>query len=98
MLLSRRFSSIRSIQKLMTNGTPKNNSRQSHHWNYRKGAPPASENLIMIAAVVQGIAWWWMLWHLWTEPGHVFGQFDYPDPSKWTDKELGISPGRIKYD
>ncbi|VEN46500.1 unnamed protein product [Callosobruchus maculatus] len=66
--------------------------RNSHCWNYRKGPPPPSKNLIIIAEAVQGFAWWWVLWHLWTEPGHVLGEFCYPDPREWTDEELGIPP------
>ncbi|CAI9542894.1 unnamed protein product [Staurois parvus] len=39
-----------------------------------------------------GFMWFWLLWHFWHEPSTVFGHFPYPDPSKWTDEELGIPP------
>nr|CAI5844118.1 unnamed protein product [Callosobruchus analis] len=78
---------------LTTNRVPsKYLSRNSHYWNYRKGPQAASKNIIIIAEAVQGFAWWWVLWHFWTEPGHVLGDFEYPDPKQWTDEELGIPP------
>ncbi|CAH1114243.1 unnamed protein product [Psylliodes chrysocephalus] len=58
--------------------------------NYRKGAPAPDWYITYAAEGVQGFAWWWILWHLWTEPDHILGEFPYPDPSKWTDAELGI--------
>lgn len=39
-----------------------------------------------------GLMWWWILWHLWHEPEHITGEFPYPDPSEWTNAELGIPP------
>ncbi|CAH1989730.1 unnamed protein product [Acanthoscelides obtectus] len=91
MLVSRGFSCVRNLQRLTKNAVQlKEIARNSHHWSYRKGAPPASKNIMMCAEVVQGIAWWWVLWHLWTEPDHILGEFEYPDPRKWTDQELGI--------
>lgn len=36
--------------------------------------------------------WWWIIWHLYWDWGHIVGEFDYPDTSKWTDEELGIPP------
>lgn len=67
------------------------NIRCSHHAaNYRCGPPPPQKSLVWGAEIVQGIAWWWILWHLWTEPDHIFGEFEFPDPSKWTNAELGI--------
>lgn len=44
------------------------------------------------AVVAGGIMWWWILWHLWHEPEHIYGEFPEPDASLWTDKELGIPP------
>ncbi|KAK9739224.1 NADH dehydrogenase 1 beta subcomplex subunit 2 [Popillia japonica] len=67
--------------------------RNSHgHWNYRVSAPETDQpKFVPIAAeCVAGFMWWWILWHLWTEPGHVTGEFDYPIAKEWTDAELGI--------
>lgn len=36
--------------------------------------------------------WWWIIWHLYWDWGHIVGEFPYPDTSKWTDEELGIPP------
>lgn len=44
------------------------------------------------ATCTGGFVWWWILWHLWHEPEHITGEFPYPDPSEWTNAELGIPP------
>ncbi|KAM9312915.1 NADH dehydrogenase [ubiquinone] 1 beta subcomplex subunit 2, mitochondrial [Gastrophryne carolinensis] len=44
------------------------------------------------AELLSGFMWFWILWHFWHEPSEVFGHFPYPDPSQWTDEELGILP------
>lgn len=44
------------------------------------------------ADVVGFTLWYWMLYKLYHEFDHIVGHFTYPDPSKWTDAELGI-PG-----
>ncbi|XP_023019194.2 uncharacterized protein [Leptinotarsa decemlineata] len=90
MLISRGVGTIRTLQKLCKNETQIQNVRNSHGWNYRVGPPPPPKFIQVGAEIIQGFAWWWVLWHLWTEPGHIFGEFEYPDPSKWTDEELGI--------
>lgn len=36
--------------------------------------------------------WWWILWHLYWDFGHIVGEFEYPDIAAWTDAELGIPP------
>lgn len=64
--------------------------QSSHVINYRCPPPKPSKTCIIVAEGVQGFAWWWVLWHFWTEPEHIFGEFEFPDPSKWTDEELGI--------
>ena len=71
----------------------------SDAWTYRRQNPrPAKGSGIeMMATGVMTFIYWWIFWHLFTEPGHVFGgskfgEFDYPDPLEWTDEELGIPP------
>lgn len=88
MLISR----IYPLLKFNNGGTKQilNQIRSSHHFSYRCGPPPPSPHLLRTAEIVQGFMWWWILWHLWTEPDHILGEFEYPDPSKWTDAELGI--------
>merc|ERR1712045_407844 len=55
----------------------------------------ASKSSNMLATYVMATAWWWITWHLLTEPGHVFGEFNTPDPRDWTDEELGIPPDDV---
>ena len=66
-------------------------------WTYRRQNPrPAKGSGIdLMATGVMTFIYWWIFWHLFTEPGHVFGgsrfgEFDYPNPLDWTDEELGI--------
>ncbi|KAH0947804.1 hypothetical protein HN011_007807 [Eciton burchellii] len=61
---------------------------------YRK-LPPKNKNWIFGAELVGGFLWWWILWHLWHDFGHIVGEFPYPDSSKWTDEELGIPPDDV---
>ncbi|CAH0559458.1 unnamed protein product [Brassicogethes aeneus] len=92
MLISKGVATLKALQKLRSNPIQLKQSvrNSSAGWNYRVGPPPPSKTVVLAAEIVQGFAWWWVLWHLWTEPGHVFGEFEYPDPSKWTNAELGI--------
>uniref|UniRef100_A0A1B6DAI7 NADH dehydrogenase [ubiquinone] 1 beta subcomplex subunit 2, mitochondrial n=1 Tax=Clastoptera arizonana TaxID=38151 RepID=A0A1B6DAI7_9HEMI len=60
---------------------------------YRKGVTSyITPGMQTHATIIAAATWWWIIWHFWHEPGHVFGEFDYPDPSKWTNEELGIPP------
>ncbi|XP_030752030.1 NADH dehydrogenase [ubiquinone] 1 beta subcomplex subunit 2, mitochondrial-like [Sitophilus oryzae] len=91
MLISR-GASTRILKTLSNKGVHfKQAVRNSgHQYYYRSAVPEHKKSVIIRAEIVHGIVWWWILWHFWTEPDHVFGEFDYPDPSKWTDEELGI--------
>ncbi|XP_022900051.1 NADH dehydrogenase [ubiquinone] 1 beta subcomplex subunit 2, mitochondrial-like [Onthophagus taurus] len=65
--------------------------RHGHgQWVYRTTNPHIDKRLIICSQAIMGFAWWWMLWHIVTEPGHILGEFEYPDANKWTDEELGI--------
>ncbi|XP_018562432.1 NADH dehydrogenase [ubiquinone] 1 beta subcomplex subunit 2, mitochondrial-like [Anoplophora glabripennis] len=90
MLISRGLSVLTRLNNLNNVTVLNQPIRNGHHWNYRKARPTPPRNMVLMAELIQGFAWWWVLWHLWTEPGHVFGEFEYPDASKWTDDELGI--------
>ncbi|KAK4881900.1 hypothetical protein RN001_005219 [Aquatica leii] len=59
-------------------------------WNYRCPPPPQPKYIHTLADGIAALMWWWVLWHLFTQYDHITGEFDYPDPSKWTDEELGI--------
>ncbi|KAG5875496.1 hypothetical protein JTB14_015108 [Gonioctena quinquepunctata] len=91
MLFSRGIPTLKALQKFSGHKAQVQQFiRNSHGWNYRVGPPPPPKKVLLAAEIVQGVAWWWVLWHLWTEPGHILGEFEYPDASKWTDEELGI--------
>ena len=69
------------------------------NWTYRRQNPrPGKYSFPELAATgVMTSIYWWIFWHVFTEPGHLFGgsywgEFDYPDASQWTDEELGIPP------
>ncbi|KAJ0178886.1 hypothetical protein K1T71_005661 [Dendrolimus kikuchii] len=61
-------------------------------WTYRMPPPMPSKKAVMIAEVLGGLCWWWIIYHCLTEPGHIFGEWPYIDPSTWTDEELGVPP------
>ncbi|XP_037922050.1 NADH dehydrogenase [ubiquinone] 1 beta subcomplex subunit 2, mitochondrial-like [Hermetia illucens] len=96
MLSSRGVLLGRAIQRIVShsrNVTPQLQTvRNSHVVSYRTAPPPHSKAVLVTAEVVGGLMWWWILWHLWHEPDHITGEFEYPDPSSWTNAELGIPP------
>ncbi|CAG4992089.1 unnamed protein product [Parnassius apollo] len=61
-------------------------------WSYRVPPPMPSKRALAISQVLGGICWWWILYHIATEPEHIYGEWPYIDPSTWTDEELGIPP------
>uniref|UniRef100_A0A1B6MDD2 NADH dehydrogenase [ubiquinone] 1 beta subcomplex subunit 2, mitochondrial n=1 Tax=Graphocephala atropunctata TaxID=36148 RepID=A0A1B6MDD2_9HEMI len=62
-------------------------------WNYRRsGIENVPKHMKLGADLLVGFTVWWILWHIWHEPGHIVGEYEYPDPSKWTNAELGIPP------
>ncbi|XP_011695933.1 PREDICTED: NADH dehydrogenase [ubiquinone] 1 beta subcomplex subunit 2, mitochondrial-like isoform X2 [Wasmannia auropunctata] len=66
--------------------------RLSHGVHVYRDIPPEDKKWVYTAEFFGGIMWWWVLWHFWHDFGHIVGEFPYPDPSMWTDKELGIPP------
>ncbi|XP_063881468.1 NADH dehydrogenase [ubiquinone] 1 beta subcomplex subunit 2, mitochondrial-like [Scylla paramamosain] len=61
-------------------------------WTYRTAPVAPSKTVTRRAEFVSALMWWWVLYHLMTEYEHITGEFPYPDPSKWSDEELGIPP------
>ncbi|KAM5171475.1 NADH dehydrogenase [ubiquinone] 1 beta subcomplex subunit 2, mitochondrial isoform 1-T2 [Mantella aurantiaca] len=51
-----------------------------------------SKSVHLRAEILSSFMWFWILWHFWHKPEDIFGHFPYPDPSKWTDEELGLEP------
>ncbi|XP_060523827.1 NADH dehydrogenase [ubiquinone] 1 beta subcomplex subunit 2, mitochondrial-like [Cylas formicarius] len=93
MLISRGLSTLKAVRGIQNaNVYAKQSVRNSGAWTYRKGPPPYSKNMTRLPHLIQAYAIWWIVWHLWTQFDHITGEFPYPDPSKWTDEELGIPP------
>ncbi|XP_034258651.1 NADH dehydrogenase [ubiquinone] 1 beta subcomplex subunit 2, mitochondrial [Pantherophis guttatus] len=58
---------------------------------YRQFVPPP-RFAVVIGEASSGLMWFWILWRFWHDPDEVLGHFPFPDPSLWTDEELGIPP------
>ncbi|EDV30140.1 uncharacterized protein Dana_GF23100 [Drosophila ananassae] len=92
MNIARNFHSLKTALGCLNRSslTSKSIRRESHVVSYRKG-PPAHSNATKIGAIaVGGAMWWWVIWHLWHEPDHITGEFEYPNSAKWSNSELGI--------
>lgn len=94
MIPSRGFNLLRIICKTSQSKVAATNLqsvRLSHSFIYRTRGKP-EKRWLYAAEVFGGFMWWWVLWHLWHDFGHIVGEFPYPDTSKWTDEELGVPP------
>ncbi|XP_047349369.1 NADH dehydrogenase [ubiquinone] 1 beta subcomplex subunit 2, mitochondrial-like [Vespa velutina] len=97
MLISRGLNLLKHTSKhvkrknILMNNQP---IRFSSHgeWSYREITKEPNKHFILAAEVLGGIAWWWFLYRMWHDYKHLIGHFEYPNPSKWTDEELGIPP------
>ncbi|XP_054420519.1 NADH dehydrogenase [ubiquinone] 1 beta subcomplex subunit 2, mitochondrial [Pteronotus mesoamericanus] len=54
--------------------------------------PQLTRSQVIRAEFFSGTMWFWILWRFWHDSDAVLGHFPYPDPSQWTDEELGIPP------
>ncbi|XP_016159377.1 PREDICTED: NADH dehydrogenase [ubiquinone] 1 beta subcomplex subunit 2, mitochondrial [Ficedula albicollis] len=54
--------------------------------------PELTRAQVIRGEVLSGFMWFWILWQFWHNSDMVLGHFPYPDPSAWTDEELGIPP------
>ncbi|CAH1647070.1 unnamed protein product [Spodoptera littoralis] len=95
-MLTRTLASRAVLLKAFKNAADnvKQAKRNSGHgtWTYRVPPPMPSRKSVLLAEGLGAVAWWWIFWHLITEPDHVFGEFPYVDPGSYTDEELGIPP------
>ncbi|KAL0882275.1 hypothetical protein ABMA27_000802 [Loxostege sticticalis] len=95
-MLTRTLASRALLLRAVKNATDniKQTKRNAGHgvWTCRMPPPMPSKKVTTLANVLGGLAWWWILWHIATEPEHVYGEWPYVDPSTWTDEELGIPP------
>ncbi|XP_036284634.1 NADH dehydrogenase [ubiquinone] 1 beta subcomplex subunit 2, mitochondrial [Pipistrellus kuhlii] len=54
--------------------------------------PQLTKSQVIRGEFFSATMWFWILWRFWHDSDAVLGHFPYPDPSKWTDEELGILP------
>nr|XP_009001214.1 NADH dehydrogenase [ubiquinone] 1 beta subcomplex subunit 2, mitochondrial [Callithrix jacchus] len=54
--------------------------------------PQLTRTQVIWGETLSAIMWFWILWRFWHDSEAVLGHFPYPDPSQWTDEELGIPP------
>ncbi|KAF7993612.1 hypothetical protein HCN44_010207 [Aphidius gifuensis] len=97
MLISRGFGLAKNVAVIATRKLPKTvvQTRNSGHSYMYRDVKEAPRKDVWMAEISTGIMWWWVLWHMWHDWGHIVGEFDYPDPSKWTNEELGIPPDDV---
>lgn len=77
--------------------TIKRQGVEDQYWAYRHRNPPPPKAVEYTATAMMTFVYWWIFFHIFTEPGHLFGgsrfgEFDFPNPEEWTDEELGIPP------
>ncbi|XP_042533170.1 NADH dehydrogenase [ubiquinone] 1 beta subcomplex subunit 2, mitochondrial [Dipodomys spectabilis] len=61
------------------------------HPRYRQ-FPQLTRSQVLQGEFFSALMWFWILWRFWHDSDAVLGHFTYPDPSQWTDEELGILP------
>ncbi|CAH4035707.1 NADH dehydrogenase [ubiquinone] 1 beta subcomplex subunit 2, mitochondrial-like [Pieris brassicae] len=89
---------LRSVKNAATNLKQIRNGGHGT-WTYRAPPPLASKRETLLAEGLGALCWWWILYHIATEPEHIYGEWPYIDPSTWTNEELGIpddSAGPLK--
>ncbi|BFZ24641.1 hypothetical protein BsWGS_27680 [Bradybaena similaris] len=57
---------------------------------YRAAAFKESPSVYYAGEVLSFILWYWILYHCWFEWEHLAPPYKYPDPSTFTNEELGI--------
>ncbi|XP_055639983.1 uncharacterized protein LOC129777630 [Toxorhynchites rutilus septentrionalis] len=90
-LLQRSLSSRNAVS-----GIRKQIVRHSHDVSYRMNGPKPELWARAGGQIAGGLMWWWVLWHLFHEYEHITGEFEYPDPTAWTNAELGIPPDNFE--
>uniref|UniRef100_F6UE48 NADH dehydrogenase [ubiquinone] 1 beta subcomplex subunit 2, mitochondrial n=1 Tax=Monodelphis domestica TaxID=13616 RepID=F6UE48_MONDO len=61
---------------------------ESHYHKY----PQLTKSPMFHAELLKATIWFWILCCFQHDSYAALGHFPYPDPSKWTDEELGIPP------
>ncbi|CAG9795170.1 unnamed protein product [Diatraea saccharalis] len=93
-MLTKSLATRALLLRIIKNSTDnlKQAKRNAGHgvWSYRVPPPMPSKKVTYITTGLGGIVWYWILYHIATEPEHIYGEWPYIDPSTWTDEELGI--------
>ncbi|GFS86544.1 uncharacterized protein NPIL_521941 [Nephila pilipes] len=79
-----------SKRKTFTRNIEAKRSSSTNYWVYRQEAVTPEKWRYHVADGINAVMWWWILVHLWYQWGHIVGEFEYPEPEKWTDAELGV--------
>lgn len=72
--------------------TLRSSADASHEWVYRVPKTKHPKINMIMSEGIMAVMWYWVMFHCWYDYEHLIGHYDYPDPSKWTDAELGIPP------
>jgi hypothetical protein len=59
---------------------------------YREGGNLQGGSNATIGKTAVTLLWFWIFYNLWATPETFLGHMAYPQPSKWTNEELGIPP------
>ena len=97
LLLSGRPKAAPALIRSFATTIKRQDALQGQAWAYRHRNPEPKKGVVMTANFIGTFVYWWIFFHIFTEPGHlfggsVFGEFDFPNPEEWTDEELGIPP------
>jgi len=57
---------------------------------YRRVAAPDSKSCVGQATAMLSFMWYWIIYHILSEPEHIYGHWIPPDPKSFTNAELGI--------
>jgi len=57
---------------------------------YRRAAAPESKSCDWQITAMLSFMWYWMIYHILSEPEHLIGHWIPPDPKDFTNAELGI--------
>ncbi|XP_017267164.1 NADH dehydrogenase [ubiquinone] 1 beta subcomplex subunit 2, mitochondrial isoform X1 [Kryptolebias marmoratus] len=94
--IGRAFAVLRTGTQLLRCGPRRIQSRKAsdvpHIEPRYRQFPQLTKKQQFDAEVISGLMWFWILWHFWHDSDAVLGHFPWPDPSQWTDEELGIPP------
>ncbi|KAL0280920.1 UNVERIFIED_CONTAM: hypothetical protein PYX00_002072 [Menopon gallinae] len=92
MVISRGYSCVKLLKSCQPSRFTAGIRNSSHGtWNYRSyNEPPQWEKRTALA--LGTFMWGWIIYHFINDFDHITGEYVTPDPSLWTDEELGIPP------